>query len=401
MPPGSHPGAAVLQDRAVLRGAKRASPDPSVTHTMRKVRTTLLVDGCTDRRLAVRTRLEREHESVVAAADAASALAQLAQTNPAVLVAAADLDGLTDLVATLHEREPLAQVVLLGPAPEGETAQAIVRRFGAVAWHEATDGLERLLVALESAFRVYDHAEQLQMTDRLKTELLANVSHELRTPLNVILGYLDLVREGTFGECAPEACEVLEKARGNASWLLDLVEEFLDFSHAEVGAAEIRRDAIEPAPLLRELTEAFGVLVREKPVRFVADVPDALPAVTADPAKVRVIVQNLLANAVKFTPRGQVRLTACAALQGGVLIAVEDTGPGIAPEHQEVVFDPFRQLEPASCAHRGVGLGLAIARRFARMMGGDLTVSSTVGTGSTFTLSLPPACRPEARSEAA
>ena len=367
---------------------------------MDTVRTTLVVDGCPERRHALRALLERDGECVVSAADVGSALARLGDERPTIVLAAAGLADLQRLARALRDRDPLVQLVLLGPPPEGESPRTMLRRLQAVGWHEPADG-ERLLTTVEAAAQAHAHGLQLQVADRHKTDLLASVSHELRTPLAVIIGYLDLVREGTVGDCPAEACRLLDRARGNARWLLDLVEEFLDLSQLEVGAARVRREPIDPGPLLRELAEAFAVLVRGKPVRFLADVPAVLPAVAADRAKVRVIVQNLLANAAKFTTSGQIRLAATADATGGVCIAVEDTGPGIAREHHEAVFDPFRQLEPAAGSRHGVGLGLALGRRFARMMGGELSLTSTVGVGSTFTLTLPPACGPEARSEAA
>src|SRR5439155_10356281 len=125
------------------------------------------------------------------------------------------------------------------------------------------------------------------------------------------------------------------------------------------------------------------------PVAFEADIPPGVPTLAAESAKLRVVVQNLLSNAAKFTGEGRIRLAAATLADGRVAIRVSDTGPGIAPEHHEAVFDMFRQLRPTDGRRDGVGLGLALARRFARLMGGDITVESAVGQGATFTVVLP------------
>jgi len=124
-------------------------------------------------------------------------------------------------------------------------------------------------------------------------------------------------------------------------------------------------------------------------VEFRIDVPEELPAVAADGAKLRVVIENLLSNAEKFTERGQIELSAVALDGGQVAIRVRDTGPGIAPEHHEAIFEIFHQLRPHDGQTKGVGLGLALARRFARMMEGDITVESGVGSGTVFTVTLP------------
>src|SRR5262249_49703002 len=123
----------------------------------------------------------------------------------------------------------------------------------------------------------------------------------------------------------------------------------------------------------------------------VSDVPDRLPAVTAEAAKLRIVVQNLLSNAEKFTKRGEIRLKAEVLPAGRVAIHVSDTGPGLAPEHHEKIFDIFHQLRPHDAETKGAGLGLALARRFAHMMEGDITLHSVVGQGTTFTVVLPAA----------
>jgi signal transduction histidine kinase len=133
------------------------------------------------------------------------------------------------------------------------------------------------------------------------------------------------------------------------------------------------------------------LLVNGRPISLRAELAPALPAVLAESAKLRVVVQNLLTNALKFTERGEIVVAAERPLEGVIQVHVRDTGPGIPAEAQERVFELFQQLQPGDMRRKGIGLGLALARRFARAMGGDLTVRSQLGEGSTFTLTLPAA----------
>jgi signal transduction histidine kinase len=355
-------------------------------------RTILVVDDQTETLVSLRMVLEREGHRVLTAASAEEALAVHEQEPVQLMLVDYFMPVTTgeELIARVRERgDQLVQIVLQTGYAGEKPPRDMLRRLAIQGYHDKSDGPERLLLWVDVAFKAYDQLAAVHMAERLKTELLANVSHEFRTPLNIIVGYLDLLREGTFGDCATEAHGVFDKVRGNAGYLLELVEEFLDLSQLEAGALRLRKDQLEVPPLLRELGESFSLLVRTKPVEFVADVPETLPFIEADAAKLRVIVQNLLSNAAKFTSRGEIRLRATPTDDGGVAIAVSDTGPGIPAEQHEAVFEIFHQLQPHDGERKGVGLGLALARRFARMMRGDLTVASAVGEGTTFTVVLP------------
>ncbi|HJQ84766.1 MAG TPA: hybrid sensor histidine kinase/response regulator [Candidatus Binatia bacterium] len=359
-------------------------------------RTVLVVDDQVDTLTSVRMLLEREGHRVLTAESGSAALALLG-TEP-VQLALVDyfmpvMNG-EELIDRIRERDRLVQIVLQTGYAGEKPPREMLRRLAIQGYHDKSDGPERLLLWVDVALKAYDQIAQLHIAERLKTELLASVSHEFRTPLNVILGYVDLLREGTFGPCSPEAIPVFDKVRGNAGYLLELVEEFLDLSKLEAGAMVVRCESVELTPFLRELGEWFSLLVRTRPIAFVTDVADGLPPVAAEPAKLRVVIQNLLSNAAKFTQQGEIRLAASSLGDGRVAIRVSDTGPGIPAEHHEVIFDVFHQLGPHDGQTKGVGLGLALARRFARMMGGDITVESEVGAGSTFTLVLPAATSP-------
>ena len=349
--------------------------------------TVLVVDDERESLSTTRLHLERDGHRVLTAESGAAALAVLGRESVQLVVVDYYMPGMDgeQLIRLVRERDPLVHIVLQTEKPPRD----LLRRLAIQGFHDRREGTERLALTVDLCLRTADQIAQLRVADRVKTELLGNVSHELRTPLNVILGYLDLLRDGAFGTCAPEAMGILEKLTGQAGYLLELVEEFLDLSRLEAAPTGTRRESVDLAPMLRELAESFALLVRTKPVHFVADIPESLPVVAAEGAKIRVVIQNLLANAEKFTEQGQIRLAAAAVPGGRVAVRVSDTGPGIAREHQQAIFDIFHQLRPAAGGAKGVGLGLALARRFARAMGGDITVESTPGKGSTFTVTLP------------
>jgi signal transduction histidine kinase len=366
-------------------------------HSRLAARTILLLDAPGESAEAMQVVLEGDGHRVLRAHDGREALALLAREDVQVLLVDPDLVDAdrSDFLDRVRARDALLQIVLLTAAgrrgaPSSATA---LRRLAVHGWHDRHDGAERLLLRVGAALATYERLAQLAVSERLKTELLANVSHELRTPLNVIVGYIELLRDGTFGTCPPEAVAVLHKVLQNAGYLLELVEEFLDLAKAETDTAPRDNDVVPLGPLLREFAESFALLLRDRPVRFLAEIPEKLPGVMAEGAKLRVVVQNLLSNAVKFTKAGHVRLSAETLGTDRVAIRVSDTGPGIPPEHHQAIFDVFHQLRPHEGQGKGVGLGLALARRFARLMGGDVTVESAVGEGSTFTVVLPVAGR--------
>ena len=349
---------------------------------------TLLVVSADAARLA--DALGGDDDAIRVASDAREALRHLAAGPASVLLVADGLDVDT-LLAAARRANPHAQLVLRGDAAPSPRAAAL----GAHGWVASDDAPARLRLAIDAAGRTAALLTAAARRERRKTDLLASVSHELRTPINVVLGYVDLLVENTFGACPPEARAVLEKVRGNAAWLLELVEELLELAQLEAGAAAVRCMALDPTPLLRELGDALALLAAPKGLTPICALPPRLPLVLADAARLRVVVQNLLANATKFTEHGHVRLSAAASDAGGVTVVVTDSGPGIPPEQLEAVFDPYHQLEPYRGPRRGIGLGLALARRFARAMGGDLVAASTPGAGATFTLVLAPATAPD------
>jgi signal transduction histidine kinase len=239
---------------------------------------------------------------------------------------------------------------------------------------------------------------ELEATSRHKSEFLANMSHELRTPLNAILGFSQVLRERLFGELNEKQEEYVDDILSSGNHLLSLINDVLDLSKVEAGQVEL-----EVAPFsLREALERGVVMVRERAtqdgVRIALAADPEIDIVTGDERRVRQVIFNLLSNAVKFTPAGGAVDVSAAQSNGEVRIAVADTGPGIAPEDHQRIFDEFQQTETGIEQREGSGLGLALSKRLVELHGGRIWVDSEPGNGSTFVFTLPAAQASRPRS---
>jgi signal transduction histidine kinase len=255
-------------------------------------------------------------------------------------------------------------------------------RFSEQALRLADGFAHQAAIALANARLVEDLTE----ANRVKSEFLSTMSHELRTPLNVIIGFAEIGRDGTGTE-EPEACFAKIEEAGRE--LFNLIEDTLQIGRFESGRDEVRLEQVALPALWRSLGEACGRLPRRTTVSL--DWNEAMPiaGLVSDPRKLGIVVRNLVGNALKFTERGHVR--ASAQCEGEhLVIEVRDTGIGIAPEDQAVVFEKFRQVDGSdSRRFGGAGLGLYIARCYIEQLGGTVTLTSTPGVGSTFTVRLP------------
>lgn len=229
--------------------------------------------------------------------------------------------------------------------------------------------------------------EEAQAANLAKSQFLAVMSHEIRSPLNGVLGMAQAME---MGELPPDQREKLRVMREAGRLLLDLLNDMLDLSRINAGGLQLEESIVETGELARAARNLFDGLAAEKDIHFnLALHPEAAGPWSGDPIRIRQIITNLVGNAVKFTDRGSVALD-IRADAGGLILAVTDTGPGIPAAKLDSIFDPFDQLDPSNTRrHGGSGLGLSICRSLAALMGGEITVASVVGEGSTFTVRLP------------
>jgi signal transduction histidine kinase len=227
---------------------------------------------------------------------------------------------------------------------------------------------------------------ELQRQSEAKSAFLARMSHELRTPLNVVVGFADVLRDGLVGPLTARQRSHVEDIAGSGRDLLLLVDELLDLSKVEAGELDLTVEEVDLAEVVRGAEVLVRGRAREAGVSLHLKRPAGAVLVEADALRIRQVVWNLLGNALKFTPRGGAIYLAIEADDRNVRVHVEDSGPGIAPEDQERIFEPYVQ---GTAAPEGSGIGLALCRRLVRAHGGRLVVSSQPGNGSTFTFELP------------
>jgi signal transduction histidine kinase len=248
---------------------------------------------------------------------------------------------------------------------------------------ERTRELQRALAELSRKGR------QLEVASEHKSHFLANMSHELRTPLNAIIGFSQVLRQRMFGPINEKQEEYLDDILSSGHHLLSLINDVLDLSKVEAGQVEL-----EVAPFsLREALERGLVMVREPAtkhgVRLSLELAPGVDLVEGDERRLRQVIFNLLSNAVKFTPEDGSVIVATSRVDGEVRVSVTDTGPGIAPEDRERIFEEFQQTEVGVQQSEGTGLGLALSKRLVELHGGRIWVESEAGHGSRFVFTLP------------
>ncbi|MCC7273619.1 MAG: response regulator, partial [Alphaproteobacteria bacterium] len=236
-----------------------------------------------------------------------------------------------------------------------------------------------------------ERAEQLRQASELKSRFLSHMSHEFRTPLNSILAISRLLLDRIDGDLTQEQERQVAYIRASAQHLTELVDDLLDLAKVEAGKVEVRPGRFAIADLLGTLRGVLKPLQTNDQVQLVFEDATALPPIVTDEGKLSQILRNLVSNALKYTEHGEVRVAVRhEPAAGSVVFAVSDTGVGIDPEDQERIFQEFVQIEHRlQLRVRGTGLGLPLSRRLAGLLGGELTVASRPGLGSTFTLTLP------------
>jgi PAS domain S-box-containing protein len=238
---------------------------------------------------------------------------------------------------------------------------------------------------------IEEKGRELAAASQHKSQFLANMSHELRTPLNAIIGVSEMLREDA--EAAKQDLEPLDRVLGAGRHLLALINDILDLSKIEAGRMELHLDTFALAPLIKDVAKTIEPMAAKNANRLVVDCPADLGTIHADQTRLRQSLLNLASNANKFTEKGTVTIAAQQDQKNGrgwITLAVTDTGIGMTPDQRGKLFQEFSQASASTASkYGGTGLGLAISRQFCRMMGGDITVESQPGAGSTFTIRLP------------
>ena len=348
-----------------------------------------------------------ENSVVTVVADGDTLVTRRQVTSPASAQAAAAIvelpgDVKWSLTVARPSRSRYARLVMwtIGLLMIGTLSLALVReRRESARVAERSMELERL-------------STELLRANRAKSEFLANVSHELRTPLNAIVGFVDLLRDGVYGELATRQVNPVDRIAGSAAHLRHLVDQVLDIAKMAAGRMEMHAEPVDLRPFVIDVASEFEALIAERGLNLSLAIGGSLPRVRTDPTHLRQIIVNLLGNAVKYTPGGGIAIrarvvderngegaaaapSAHGAPQGGQLwiaLQIADSGIGIAEGDLARIFEEFEQVNAGprgDSIQRGTGLGLPISRRLARLLGGDITVESEPGKGSTFTLWIP------------
>lgn len=379
--------------------------------------------------------------------DGDSLAALLNRTTPSSrlsLVILSATDTVTRLGNGARGNELNDRVLALAHLPNGGTWQVIAthaltsRSLRWSLWALGVMGVIFLAIGLlrehQRALHVADRSIELERlysdvkrANQAKSEFLANVSHELRTPLNAIVGFVELLRDGFYGDLSPRQVPPVDRIAASATHLRHLVDQVLDIAKIAAGRLEVHSETIVLRPFVLNVASELESLVSEKGLAFSITVGASLPRVRTDPTHLRQILINLIGNAVKYTPTGTVSVRArlvgappgtngrtppsarmttpggedpsvkrllARAPRGGTWVALQvvDSGVGIAASDLERIFDEFEQVNAGprgDSMQRGTGLGLAISRRLARLLGGEISVESEMGRGSTFTVWLP------------
>ena len=339
------------------------------------------------------------------------------------------------LLAEIRQHGPVEQMSARAPIPFGDvwTVDVAYQRSSdalrVAIWSLGLIGIVALGAGMirerRQAVRISERSAELERlsaellrANRMKSEFLANVSHELRTPLNAIVGFVELLRDGVYGDLGPRQVPPVERIAASATHLRHLVDQVLDIAKIAAGRLEVHPELVVLRPFVLNVASELESLVSERGLNLSLAIGASLPRVRTDPQHLRQILVNLIGNAIKYTPSGGIavraRLLGTTRQAGAerrsspddpallarspdanrvwVALQVIDTGIGIAPADQERIFEEFEQVNAGSRAdsmERGTGLGLAISRRLSRLLGGDITVESQTGKGSTFTLWLP------------
>ncbi|MBN1814086.1 MAG: PAS domain S-box protein [Anaerolineae bacterium] len=303
--------------------------------------------------------------------------------QPSKEIVGRDIKGLMSDNVNAYDQEVIADIL------KDKTAHYPSLK---VRWDDKTLSMNAAPVKLDSGedigtvavFRDFTREAEI---DRMKSTFLSIASHDLRSPLSAILGLTELVREGVYTSSEKQRY-VIDRIYSNTQYMLSLANSLLGQAQIEAGILQLRLAPLSPSDLVKEVTGAMGVLAQDRGIELTGHVSDDMPAsITGDHEKLNQVLFNLVGNAIKFTDKGSVQVRAYAQDEGHWALVVSDTGRGIPEDAQDLIFEPFRQVEGTSAA--GVGLGLTIVKQLVDLMGSEIHLESQVGKGSTFTVVLP------------
>ncbi len=353
----------------------------------------LVVDDDLTERLLIREVLEQGGFTVEEAGNGVQAVAAFSRVRPDIV--------LLDVV--MPEMDGFAACAALRQLPQGEhTPVLMVTGLDDVASINrayevgATDFITKpinwtiLNHRVRYMLRASQAFEEAKKASQLKSEFLGAMSHELRTPLNIILGYAEMLNDPVYGALTGKQADFLCRIDRNTRELVTLINETLTMSRLETGRLLINLQAVNLETLLTEVKTEMQDIGEKSTLQLQWRVTPGLPPiVVTDSFKLKIVLKNLVANAIKFTPKGSVTVEV-GPLRDGVVIRVTDTGIGIAPEDLALIFEPFhRAAQTERSNYGGVGLGLYIVRQILELIGGTVTAESRVGHGSTFQVWLP------------
>ncbi|MBN8581948.1 MAG: PAS domain S-box protein, partial [Anaerolineae bacterium] len=285
------------------------------------------------------------------------------------------------LTATLRRDEagqPIAYQGILRDITERKRAARLLEEYNRTLEQKVEERTEELRRAKQEA----------EKASSAKSAFLANMSHELRTPLNAIIGFTRIVRRKSDGVLENKQVENLDKVLTSSEHLLGLINTILDIAKIEAGRMDVLPANFGIHSLIDHCSATATPLLKPS-VQLIKQVDESLSSIHSDPDKIKQIVLNLLSNAAKFTHEGSITLQA-RRVDANLVIDITDTGIGIGPDALDKIFEEFQQADSSTTRqYGGTGLGLTISRNLAQLLGGDLTATSEVGKGSTFTLSLP------------
>ena len=326
--------------------------------------------------------------------------AKLMQAAETTVVAPVPDEALRSIAVDIEELKRLrragVQSVIVAPLKAGGRTLGTITIASAQRTYIETDAslltefARRVALAADNAI----HYETARLASQAKSDFLAVMSHELRTPLTTVMGYTDLLLAEVSGALTTQSRTYVDRIRTAAWHLLGLIEQILIYTRVEVGREQVQTERVMIEYVLRDAAALIEPVAAEKGLKFRCKTPEQTAYVDTDLTKLRQVLLNLLSNAVKFTDEGDVVLEARVA-DRTIEFLVHDTGIGIAPEHIDRVFDSFWQVDQSATRRvGGTGLGLSVARRLAKLLGGDVSVTSTPAVGTTFVLRLPRAPRP-------